>query len=59
MDRKQWDDREKAKQERIERNLTARAARTPQQQLDRLDKLLGKGVGANKERARLLKEIEG
>ena len=36
----------------------ARAALTDQQQLDRLDKILGAGVGAKKERARLAKRIE-
>lgn len=39
-----------------ERN-EARAALTDQQQLDRLDKILGAGVGAKKERARLAKRI--
>jgi hypothetical protein len=39
----------KAAEERQE----ARNARTPQQQLQRLDKLLGIGQGAKKERARL------
>lgn len=41
-----------------EANLKARAARSPQQQLDRLDTLLGKGQGARKERARLAKQIK-
>lgn len=59
MDRGQWDDRQKAKLAKADDNKLAREARTPQQQLDRLDKLLGEGVGAKKERARLLKEIEG
>jgi hypothetical protein len=35
-----------------------RASRTPKQQLALLDKRLGKGKGAQKERARLSKEIE-
>lgn len=34
------------------------AKRSPQQQLDRLDKLLGVGVGAKKERARLQKALQ-
>jgi hypothetical protein len=32
--------------------------RTPQQQLARLDAMLGEGVGAVKERARLANQIE-
>ena len=34
----------------------ARAKRSPQEQLARLDKLLGKNVGAKKERARLARQ---
>jgi len=45
------------KAEAQERNA-ARAALTDQQQLDRLDKTLGAGLGAKKERARLAKRIE-
>lgn len=35
----------------------ARANRTDEEQLIRLDKLLGEGVGATRERARLIKQI--
>ena len=42
--------------EAIERDA-ARAALTDQQQLDRLNTILGSGVGAKKERARLAKRI--
>ena len=37
-------------------NTEARASRTDKQQLATLDKRLGKGVGAEKERARLAKK---
>lgn len=43
----QWDE--------IAERQDARAARSPQEQLKRLDLLLGDGVGAVKERARLTK----
>jgi hypothetical protein len=36
----------------------ARANRTAQQQLDKLNALLGEGVGAVKERARLEKQLK-
>jgi hypothetical protein len=54
--RKGLEDRERrtlAAEERAE----ARANRTAQQQLDKLDALLGEGVGAVKERARLEKQL--
>lgn len=41
-----------------EQRKAERAARTPKQQLERLDKLLGPGVGAVKERAKLQKLLE-
>ena len=37
--------------------LKARVLRTQQEQIDLLDKKFGKGNGAKKERARLLKQI--
>jgi len=53
-----WADREKEKEEaRLARQET-RVERTDEQQLARLDKLLGKGVGAVSERARLCERIE-
>ena len=54
--RKGQEDRERrtlAAEDRAE----ARATRTAQQQLDKLDALLGEGVGAVKERARLEKQL--
>ena len=47
-----------ARQAEAKERNAARAALTDQQQLDRLDKILGAGVGATKERARLAKRIE-
>ena len=41
----------------MDENRAARNKRTPTQQLARLDKILGKGVGAKKERARLFLKI--
>jgi len=55
--RKGLEDRERrtlAAEDRAE----ARANRTAQQQLDKLNALLGEGVGAVKERARLEKQLK-
>lgn len=46
-----------ARQAEAKERNAARAALTDQQQLDRLNKILGVGVGAKKERARLAKRI--
>lgn len=48
------------KQDRIDRaeeRKAAREERTPKQQIAVLDDMLGKGLGARKERARLAKQI--
>ena len=47
----------KSRQESAKRCAEARAKRTDQEQLNRLDKLLGKNKGAKKERARLNPKI--
>ena len=54
----EWDERKRSKEEARIVRQEARASRTDEQQLARLDKLLGPGVGAKKERARLAKRIE-
>lgn len=46
-----------ARQAEAKERDAARAALTDQQQLDRLDTILGVGLGAKKERARLAKRI--
>ena len=46
------------RQEQAEKLRKARAKRTDQQQLNRLDKLLGKNKGAKKERAKLKERIK-
>ena len=47
----------KIRQEEAKVRNEARAALTDEQQLARLDTILGKGVGAKSERARLAKRI--
>ena len=46
------------RQEQAEKLRKARAKRTDQQQLNRLNKLLGKDKGAKKERAKLKERIK-
>lgn len=53
-----WAAKQAAKSERLKGRQEARANRTDQEQLDRLDELLGKDIGAKKERARLKAKIE-
>jgi hypothetical protein len=48
----------KRRQESAKKCEEARAKLTDQQQLERLDKLLGKNKGAKKERARLKDKVE-
>ena len=55
--RKGLEDRER-RRDAAEERAEARAARSPQQQLERLDALLGEGTGAVKERARLEKQLQ-
>jgi hypothetical protein len=50
-----WDGQAEDSQEREE----AARARTPQEQLKRLDTLLGKGLGAKRERKRLRAKVQG
>ena len=54
--RKGIEDRDRRRDD-AEVRAEARAERTAQQQLDKLDALLGEGVGAVKERALLEKQL--
>ena len=55
--RERYQARQEAKVAKRMANLAARAKRSPEEQLARLDSILGKGQGARKERARLLAQI--
>jgi hypothetical protein len=47
--------RHEDRQKRAEERLKEQVARTPEQQIARLNEMFGKGKGATKERARLAK----
>lgn len=56
--RARWRQRQADKRSGIEARATARARRSPADQLAMLDARLGAGVGAVRERARLLRQLE-
>ena len=58
MSKKNSKERIQARREEAIKRQELRDQLTPEQQLQRLDLLLGNGVGAKRERARLLKQIE-
>ena len=58
MDHQSWTERQNEKAETMERNLGSRFKRSPEDQIAILDERLGKNIGARKERARLLAQIE-
>jgi len=58
MKRMNFPGRKEQRRKDSEQWAEERAKRSPQQQLDRLDTMFGKGNGAQRERARLLKVTE-
>lgn len=59
MGRRVWKFNRDSRKKIAEKNSEDRMSRSSQEQLTILDKRLGKGVGALKERARLQKQIAG
>lgn len=58
MLRKNFPGRKETRREEAKERQAERDKRTTQQQLDRLNQVLGEGQGATKERARLQKMID-